>query len=103
MAGDEIYPLGRWVVKAGQEATFIEAWKDLGEFFLSLPEPPGLGTLVQSTDNPSLFYSFGPWPSAQAAAEMRGNPDTPAVMGRLAALCEEATPGMFSLVATVGG
>ena len=103
MAGDEVYTLGRWVVKAGQEASFIDAWKELGAFFLSLPEPPGPGTLVQSTNNPMLFYSFGPWPSAGAVAAMRANPGTPTVMGRLAALCEEATPCMFRLVATVGG
>ena len=103
MAGDEAYTLGRWLVKAGQEAAFIEAWKELGAFFMSLPEPLVRGTLVQSTDNPSLFYSFGPWPSAGAVAAMRANPETPAVMGKLAVLCEEATPGMFRLVATAGG
>ena len=105
MAGDEVYTLGRWVVKAGQEAAFIEAWKELGAFFLSLPEPPGPGpgTLVQSTDNPELFYTLRPWPSAGAVAAMRANPRTPSESGRLATLCEEYTPGMFRLVATVGG
>ena len=103
MAEDEVYTLGRWVVKAGQEAAFIESWKEVGAFFLSLPEPSGPGTLVQSTDNPKLFYSFGPWPNAGAAAAMRANPGTPGVIGQLAALCDEATPGMFRLVATVGG
>ena len=103
MAGDEIYTLGRWVVKAGQEATFIESWKELGAFFLSLPEPPGPGRLVQSMDDSKLFYSVGPWPNVESIAAMRANPHTPAVIGRLAALCEEATPGMFRIIATVGG
>ena len=105
MAGDEVYTLGRWNVKAGQEAAFIQAWKELGAFFLSLPEPPGPGpgTLVQSAENPRLFYSFGPWPNAEAVAAMRRNPQTAREIGRLTALCEEATPGMFRRVATVGG
>ena len=103
MAGNEVYTLGRWVVKAGHEDAFIEAWKKLGAFFLSLPEPPGPGTLVRSTDYSRLFYSFGPWPSAEAVAAMRANPDTSAAIGRLSALCEEATPGMFRLVATAVG
>ena len=103
MAGDEVYTLGRWVVKAGQEDAFVEAWKKLGAFFLSLPEPPGQGTLVQSTDDSRLFYSFGPWRNAEAIAAMRANPSTQATIGTLTALCDEATPGMFSLVATVGG
>jgi hypothetical protein len=70
MAGDGVYTLGRWVAKAGQEAAFIQAWREFGAFFLSLPEPPGPGTLVQSADNPGLFYSFGRWPSADAVAAM---------------------------------
>ena len=104
MAGDEVYTLGRWIVKAGQEAAFTQAWEELGAFFLSLPEPPGPGpgTLVQSTESSRLFYSFGLWPGAGAVAAMRANPRTPGEIGKLAALCEEATPGMFRQVATVG-
>ena len=63
MAGVEGYTLGRWVVKAGQETAFIQAWKELGAYFSTLPEPPGPGTLVQNADIPGLFYSFGLWPS----------------------------------------
>ena len=102
MAGEPVYTLGRWVVKAGEEAAFIEAWKELGAFFLSLPEPPGQGSLVQSATEPQLFYSFGPWPSAEAVAAMRADPRAAGEIGKLAALCDEAAPGTFRLVASVG-
>ena len=101
MAKEEVYTLGRWLVKPGKEDLFVEAWKGLGRFFLLLPEPPGIGTLVQSVDNPCLFYSFGPWPSKEAVAAMRAHLNTPGELGKLIALCEEATPGTFRLVATV--
>ena len=99
---DEIYTLGLWRAKPGQEDAFIAAWKELGDFFSSLPNPPsGQGTLVQSLDDSRLFYSFGPWPSLGAVQQMRANPATPERIGKLSALCEEAKPGNFRLVATV--
>ena len=103
MATNEVYTLGRWLVKPGNDDLFVEAWKGLGTFFQLLPEPPGVGTLVRSVDNPRLFYSFGPWPSAQAVAAMRANPRTPAELAKVITLCEQAEPGTFSHVATVGG
>ena len=104
MAKNEVYTLGRWLVNDGQDAAFIEAWKELGSYFLSLPEPPGPGpgTLIQSVENPRLFYSFGRWPNAESVAAMRADSRTPNEMERLIALCEEATPGMFRLIAEVG-
>ena len=96
------YTLARWQAKGGRETELIEAWKALGDFFLRLPHPPpGKGTLLQSVDDPTLFYSFGPWESLEAISEMRAHPDTPAAIDRLVELCEEAAPGTFQVVAEV--
>lgn len=100
MQGD-VYTLGVWKAKPGQEASFIAAWKELGAFFLGLPNPPGPGTLVQSLDDPTLFYSFGPWNRLEDIQAMRADPRTRDAIGKLASLCEQATPGSFRLVATV--
>lgn len=96
---DEIYTFGRWVVKDGQEDAFVEAWVALGDFFYALDEPPGKGTLVQSSSDPQLFYSFGPWPSAEAVSAMRANPRSREELDKLVELCDEAEPGMFRVVA----
>ena len=97
----EAYTLAIWRVKEGREEEFVELWKgDLADFFLSLPNPPGTGTLVRSVEDPLLFYSFGPWKSLDDIREMRSNPQTREVIGRLAALCDEAKPGAFEVVAT---
>jgi hypothetical protein len=97
----EIFTLGRWVVRPGKQEEFVAAWSELGAFFGSLehPPPPGSGTLLGSLDDPTLFYSFGPWEHADHVAEMRAHPETPGRIGALVALCTEATPGGFAVVA----
>lgn len=89
----EAYTLGVWRVKEGREGEFVEAWKALSDYFLGLPNPPGPGTPVRGVDDPRLFYSFGPWKSLDDIQEMRSNPRSREVIGRLAALCDEAKPG----------
>lgn len=97
---EAIYTLGVWRVHAGREAEFIAGWQDLGAVFASLPAPPsGKGVLVQSTTEPTLFYSFGPWRSLDHVAAMRGDPRAQAAIQRLRELCTQATPGAFRIVA----
>ena len=98
---DEVYTVGAWRVKRGKEDEFVAAWKGLGGYFRSLPHPPGVGTLVQSVDEPEQFYSFGPWGALEHIQEMRGLPETPAEIGKLMALCDEGRPGTYRVVATV--
>ena len=100
---ESVYTLGVWRVKPGNEAAFIAAWKDLGAIFLRLPQPPeaGTGTLIQSLTNPSLFYSFGPWKSLDDVQAMREDVTAQDGIARLWALCTEATPGSFQVVATM--
>jgi heme-degrading monooxygenase HmoA len=97
----DAYTLAIWRVKEGKEEEFVEAWKgDLADFFLNLPNPPGTGTLIRSVEDPQLFYSFGPWRSLEDIQQMRSDPRTTEMIGKLAALCEEAKPGAFRVVAT---
>ena len=98
----DTYTVGVWNVKPGKEQEFIAAWKALGEFFYSLPKPPGPGTLVQSLDDSKQFYSFGPWRTLEDIQAMRADPRTPEMIGGLVALCEIAKPGAFRVVARVG-
>lgn len=99
---EAVYTLGAWRVKPGQEADFIAAWQDLGAVFQRLPQPPpaGQGTLVQSLTEPTLFYSFGPWRQMADIQAMRADPEAQAALARLRALCVEAAPGSFQVVAT---
>jgi heme-degrading monooxygenase HmoA len=52
---------GRWTVKEGQEAAFIEAWADLARW--SAGEFPGAHAwLLRDRATPRSFLSVGPWP-----------------------------------------
>jgi hypothetical protein len=99
---EQPYTLARWWVHAGQEAAFVAAWRQLAAFFLSLREPPRWGTLLQSAEEPRLFYSFGPWPSMETIAAMRAHPETPFEFERLTELCEETELGTFLVAAAAG-
>jgi hypothetical protein len=105
MEEETAYTLALWRVKEGREGEFVQAWKSLSDYFLSLPNPPGTGTLVRSVEDPGLFYSFGPWRgpwrSLQDIQRMHSDPRTPEMIGKLSALCEEAKPGTFRVVMTV--
>ena len=96
---EDVYTLGVWKVKQGQEAEFIAAWKALGQVFSQLPDPPGTGKLVQSLSEPTLFYSFGPWQRLEDIEAMRNDPQAKAGIQRLVGLCTDATPGTFRVVA----
>ncbi len=97
---DVIYTLGAWRVKPGKEAEFIEAWKGLSTLFRQLPMPPdGTATLVQSLNDPLLFYSFGAWPSPESVQAMRQNATAQEGIKKVAALCTEATPGSYRVAA----
>ncbi|HVL25236.1 MAG TPA: hypothetical protein VM450_14200 [Thermomicrobiales bacterium] len=96
------YTHARWVVRPGQEEAFVAAWQAVGEVFLRLPHPPPWGVLLRSEANPREFVSFGPWPDAGAVGEMRASPEAVAALDRARALCEEATPAAYRLVAAAG-
>jgi hypothetical protein len=98
MTGD-VYTLGVWNVKPDRHGEFIAAWQALGKIFRGLTHPPsGKGTLVQSVQNPNLFYSFGPWESVDDIQAMREDREAQNGMRALRELCFEATPGTFHIV-----
>jgi len=99
---NDIYTLGAWRVKDGRHDDFIAAWKELGSIFTAIGGPSGKGTLIQSTSDPALFYSFGPWRSLDDVAAMRTNPRAQAGIQKLRELCVEASPGTFRVVAEAG-
>ena len=99
---EQPYTLARWHVAPGQADAFVAAWHELAAFFLSLKDPPRWGTLLRSVEDPLLFYSFGPWPSMETIAAMRGHPGTAGAIGKLTALCEAADLGTYLVAATAG-
>ena len=92
------YTHALWRVRPGCEADFVEAWTVLAEVFSSLARPPLWGTLLRSATEPCLFYSFGPWRSADDVAQMRSIKAVQVAMSELQQLCDESTPGLYHVV-----
>ena len=92
------FTLARWDVHPGREDDFIDAWERLAETFSALDEPPLWGTLLRSTTEPSLFYSFGPWRDRAHIAAMREDPRAQAGFKEIADLCTAMSPGSYELV-----
>ena len=90
-----------WRVQPGSEDEFIAAWLAVAEAFTSLPAQPLWGTLLRSEQDPTLFYSFGPWPNEAAIAAMRSDSNARVALQRAMALCVGATPGTYRQVAHV--
>ena len=95
---DGFFTLASWYILEGQEAEFLRVWKDeLASAFLAL-DPSANGTLIQSLDDPRLFYSFGPWDSLEKMRVVRADPNVGNAINKLVSLCEEAKPGPFRVV-----
>jgi hypothetical protein len=85
-------------VKPGEENAFIDVWRGLAAVFSALPTPPLGGTLIGSTSDPGVFYSFGPWCESSHVDAMRADPNANEAFTRIAALCTEMTPGNYEIV-----
>lgn len=95
---EQVFTHAMWRVAPGQEEAFIAAWSELAATFSTLERPPVEGWLIRNEEDPSLFYSFGPWRSADDVRAMRSDPAAQQAMERVRRLCEQATPGLYRLV-----
>jgi quinol monooxygenase YgiN len=98
---ETFYTHALWRVKPGHEEEFIAAWKALADTFLHLPTPSSHGTLIQSLTDPTLFYSFGPWDRLEDIEAMRQDPQARQAIQDVMALCTEATPSSYRVVAEI--
>src|SRR5688572_1374515 len=95
---DVYYSHTRWRVKPGYERQFLSCWLAFSEVCRTLPHPPVWGTLIQNTDDPTLFYSFGPWQRAEHYQEMRNHPQAKVAFQRAMDLCLETSHGSYEVV-----
>lgn len=102
MAADDAttyYTLAQWRVREGREDEFVRMWEDdLAATFAGLEHPPLWGRLLRSTQDPRLFYSFGPWRRREDIAAMRSSSRAKEIFQAMAALCEEMHPGEYELL-----
>lgn len=93
------YSLGVLRAKPGKERELLAAWQALCDGFVHLDHPPvGKATLVQSTTDPSLHYSFAPWRSLEDFQAMWKYPRLMEDFRKMADCCTEVIPGAFRVV-----
>jgi heme-degrading monooxygenase HmoA len=96
----ETYTSGTWMVKAGEEDAFVEAWR---EFVTWASELPGSGTfrLTRELGQPNHFLSFGSWENAEAQSAWREHPEFAERLGRVRTHCDDVSASAYELVTTV--
>ena len=99
---EQLFTHGRWRVKRGSEDHFVSEWERLAEW--GAREMPGRlwAVLLRDRDNPSQFFSFGPWQSLSAIEEFRDRPEFQAALARMWPLLEDVEVFTLNRVATHG-
>ena len=97
----QLYTHGRWVAKEGQQDRFQAAWQELAEWTAAnIPGAvAGEARLLQDLEDPTRFYSFGPWESMQAIQAWRTHPGFQERVGRVRDLLDSFEAHTLSLVA----
>jgi len=93
------YTLGIWMVKAGNEQSFIEEWKAFAEWTSKNQRGVGSGYLLQDITNPHRFISFGNWENLDVIKEWRERPEFKAFVDKVKLFCEDFHPHTMKLVA----
>jgi heme-degrading monooxygenase HmoA len=96
----ELVTTGIWVVKTGEEASFVEEWTRFAEW---ASKQPGATTLRlgRVTINPSKFVSFAAWADEASVRAWKSQPDFTAHMARVRRHVAEFEPTELDVVAHV--
>lgn len=95
----ELYTSAQWVVKAGKEQEFIDAWQ---AYVAESAKKFGVtgARMLQDEQISKRFVSFGRWQSAEKIAEWRASSDFKNFMAKANELCDLAEPRNFKVVAS---
>lgn len=97
-----LYTLGEWTVMPGREEEFVTAWRQFAEWTTTNVRGNTWAKLLQDSDAPQRFVSFGPWESDDAVAEWRQNPAFEEHVAKIRELVEGFTPHNMSVATEAG-
>ena len=90
--------LGIWMVKSEKTSEFIEAWQLSADWISqNLPED-GEGILLQDTEDPNKFISFGFSSNLEKAQEVMSQTEYQELFSRVRALCDNVQPHRMNIV-----
>ena len=100
---DEFYTFNLWKIKDNHIEEFLHIWeKELAKEFIKL-NPYSKITLIQSLDNPHIYYSFGPWIRLDQMQAARSNENYRLAISKLVSLCDLSKSGSFKNKLSVYG
>jgi len=100
---DEFYTFNLWKIKDGNLDEFLHIWEEkLAQEFIKL-NPYSKVTLIQSLDNPNIYYSFGPWTKLDQMQAARSNVNYRSAISELVSLCDLSKSGSFKNKLSVSG
>ena len=100
---EEFYTFNLWKIKEGNLEEFLHIWeKELAREFIKL-NPYSKITLIQSLDNPNIYYSFGPWIKLEQMQSARSNENYRSAISKLVSLCDKSSSGSFKNKLSVSG
>jgi quinol monooxygenase YgiN len=68
-----VWTHGTWTVKPGREEEFVAAWRTMARRGVAEMDAAGPPTLLRDRDDPTVFLTFGPWPSIDAVDAFRAS------------------------------
>lgn len=86
-----VWTLGRWVCRPGREDAFVAAWTELSEWTRDR-YPDARGTLLRDREDPTVFFSFGPWRDLGEIEAWRADPGFRERVERIRELLEGFEP-----------
>ena len=96
----DVYTMGTWIVKDGEEEAFVEAWTEFVQWGSTLS---GSGTLrlARDLDESSRFVSFADWSSIDEVHAWKATPEFRVRMAEVQRHVAEFTPSEVELVTSV--
>ena len=98
MKTNQLYTLGTWTAKTGNEKLFIADWNAFAKWTAAHHVGTGTAYLLQDPEHPQQFVSFGPWESAEAIRTWRERPEFKAFISRVRELCNDFQPRSLVVV-----
>ena len=96
-----IYTVGTWTVKPGQEAQFVQAWREMAT--RSAQDFPGASVvLLRDRDRPNVFLSCGPWESLEQIQAWRASGTFQQGIAKIRPFLDAFEPHTMDPVVTIG-
>lgn len=94
----QLYTLGIWTVKTGNEKAFTDAWQAFAEWTAKNQPGNTKATLLQDVDETQRFISFGPWKDKESIQSWRNQPQFKEFIAKARDLCEDIKPHTLKAV-----